>query len=429
MIENSFIASATILMLHALLFGYFFSKAKYITIDSLLILMCISLPISYINIYGELIGGRFTLFNISSLLLLIFAIYKLPKIKLDVSGLIFTSALSLFIVSILYSFLVSPLKFSAFTVALSFLSLLSVPCLVSQEKKIISNSLLKEVINNYILGVGVISVTILIQSLLFLFGTELGSIFIRVGRFSFGATFSDYSVLAVYLATGIVLMVTAKNLVQKTYNYPFFLYNISLTGMFLATVLTGARAGIFSIAIALFVYFLFALKKRHISKLKILLFSVITLIPAGIIFQRIRSTIGSGTESFIYGDSRFEIWLFWIDKYMESSIISKLFGLGLGSANHEYISQGVVHTPHNILIDIFINGGIGFFIFFSLIFIFSIFIAKKNPMVFIVFLCSIVGGLVSPSIISARFFIFIVLIIILLNFSEEKCKIQYVKEI
>lgn len=404
-----------LLIAHSIIIISIFYKYN-VGIRSLLLLLCISLPISYINIYGDIIGVRFTLFNLTSLLFVIYMVFKLHKIKYNISGLIALGVFYFFFVALIYSIFVSENIGSAINSALSFLIILSVPYLISVNGIVFNKKLIRKLVFYYVIGVTIVSITLILQVLLFANGIEIGNIHIRVGRFSFGATFSDYSVLSVYIATGVIIAISTKFL--KTHEYNNWIFNSCILIMLVGLILTGSRAGLLAIFTTLPFLLVLMFKKKNIPKFKVSLLSIIFCALIIIGFQFARPSVTGESESILFDSSRWEYWKFWAEFYLNNDILSILFGAGLGSDNHVLLSGGEARTPHNLVLDIFLNGGLAHALFFGFVAILSFLISKLSPSFLLAFICAVVGGLASPSIISARFFLFIIVVILGLYFSK-----------
>lgn len=263
---------------------------------------------------------------------------------------------------------------------------------------------LKKIIKVYIFTTFIFSIVLFIQVIMYFNGYVFGKIEVFGGhRFAFYVIWNDSSFLSLYLASVVPLL--------------FYVYKGSsalfLTIIFLiASVITSARTGVFSLLIITIVY-LFIIVFKSILELKIkrkniffLFLSFFLMFLMGYFF------LNFGIGRFLEGDNgRFQTYINSFNTLSEYP----LFGTMYSSLN--------TVSAHNFIIHTLVSGGILFFLPYCL---WLYIILKKllvvNSSIANSILVCFIGLNFIPSFFSAYFFGFL-LSIMLINY--QQIKIQY----
>jgi O-antigen ligase len=201
------------------------------------------------------------------------------------------------------------------------------------------------------------------------------------GRLCFGALFTDFSFISLYLACCAALLFTRKGLFSKV----FFLL--------LMSVFTSARTGIVSFAIMFLMSLVFGENRRH--RLQKLVAMTLVVLCAVAVYSVIRV----GTD--IKGDNgRLATYA----SGFANLAAHPLWGTGLGIENYAHSPQTSAQFPHNTYLQIFAQGGVvSGFLFCAFLAALLLAAFRNDRAVFWGFLCACLGALFIPDLMNLRF--------------------------
>lgn len=227
-------------------------------------------------------------------------------------------------------------------------------------------------------------------------GLSFGTILYFNNRTAFSFSWLDFSFFSLYLVSAIPLLFY----VFKS----IYVRSILSLILIVASFMTTARTGIFSIGI-FFIFWVFYtlfkvlyLNKISLEYVKYLFFTPLILLFVYILYPII-STL-SNRDLTSNDSGRFGGYVNAYN-YIQDNFI---FGAKFDSANY-YESIGVL--PHNLFIYIFTMGGVVYFLIF-LIFIFMIFKYFKNTYLLSAIIISLIGSMFIPSFYSMYYFAWLV---------------------
>lgn len=221
-------------------------------------------------------------------------------------------------------------------------------------------------------------------------------------RIGFAGLFYDYSIASIYLSSLAFLIVfnlfQANTYFSRTIDLSLFLFFIS------TSILTSARAGIFSFIVMLFIVLL------YLKKFKLFIISGILSIPLLQIFLYLY-TINRGNNLF-YDSGRYQNYLSSID-YIETNLL-------LGSSFLGYTEITGNMLPHNFILDFLAQYGLIFSVVLFLILFYFLKIAYKlAPSLFFILLLLIVGANFHTSFINSHYILFPIGLIVALKNKYE----------
>lgn len=266
--------------------------------------------------------------------------------------------------------------------------------------KYIRNKIYKEeYINIYIYMVYATSIGVIFQYMLSsYFNISLGKITYVANRAIYDLLFTGYSVLSIYLASGIVLIIiSSKHINSKKI--------IGIIIILISIVLNTSRTGLYGAIIILgLYYFIKSIKKMSIRSICLL----ISMCIVGIIAINILASMRGAAIFELSGRER--TYFLGIQKFLENP----LFGTGFAKSDYNIV------LAHNFIIEYLMQLGIigASPIFFLIIIL--LFKARKSYLVYIILYFLICGLFVTE--IHANTFINVILILILIfmYFKEDK---------
>jgi len=373
-------------------------------------LLFLSLPYSYINIWG----GDYSSFPLSWFWVFLIGLFLINFFKnrfiIDFSG---KTAL-LIVIGAFVPFLISYDYFDGFKQYINIIGF-CISFIIGTSLKINWNmDKIKDIMFTYVMAALSASLGLFIQIYIFLsMGKIIGKIEFMASRIGFGFIFSDYSFLSLFLisASGILINFFEKN--KKLHNKKIF-YRIFLIILFMtASLLTSARTGIVSFFLAYIIFYILSFSDIFSFSLKnaigavIILFSLIILLIYGL--PKLRGDILSSS-------GRIESYIIGLQIFRQNPI----WGCGLGVRS--YKERFGFTIPHNVVIQYLAQTGL---LLTILILILLLDIIKKAwkikiSSIFITLLIIIIGSLFIPDILNSRFLIALNLIINSLYYSQKR---------
>ncbi|OUS69952.1 hypothetical protein B1748_29920 [Paenibacillus sp. MY03] len=350
-------------------------------------LLIISLPISFLNIFGGQYGEiPISWFNLFFIILLVMTLKYLIISKYSRS-LLFCVICLIVLGSVLTYF--SHNLIDAAKQFLNILIFVFLPLIGYQlyKTKYITETEIIKLKQIYINITIVTAVFILFQYALHrVLGFQTGNIdFMGTYRIAYGFVFNDYSFLSLFIVSGMALLYKSKK-----FNTSQLLL---LSLMFAACVISSARTGIIALILALVLEALLSLTKIKIRSVLKLPFIAILSIATVYFFSAIR-----GTEEFLNDSGRIDGYL----QAMEYFYSFPITGIGLGVRSYKDLTGLAI--PHNIIIQYLVQTGIIFTVIL-IFFILKIFrdSIKINSNLTLPLLTILLGGLFIPDIINSRY--------------------------
>jgi hypothetical protein len=230
----------------------------------------------------------------------------------------------------------------------------------------------------------------------------IGTIYSRIGRLSFGATFSDFSVLSGYIAVTLCFLSLIYTYEVKIKFLEIFCkYIIPVAILLIALILVGARTGIFAIAVGSSMSLLYSVLRKNIKK-SILVMLIMALSFFAIHMLEIVSRPSLDTETFV-DSTRLEIYKEWTTFIINGDVFNKFMGYALGSNNHEALTT-IYRTPHNLLYESMLNGGIFLVIYILLLICYPIYKLRYNVLFINMIFTTLASTFVMPSSLQTRYF-------------------------
>jgi uncharacterized membrane protein YqjE len=370
--------------------------------SSLISLLCITIPISYRNIFG----GSYAEFPLPwfYLILILFIFWGIYRVLINYNYQItwFEVLIALLTIVSLVPLLTSIDKIEGIKEYLSYLTYL----LGILTAVILKNSYDKEkylkIIDFYIFGTVFSAIGVIIQYVSYrLFSIVLFRIeFLGGGRNYLSFLFFDMSGMTVYMSTGIIFLFLLKK--EKK----FLLGSIILIGIALST----ARAGLISLILVLILYVLFS--KNNKKKLNMILFLLVGSTFGIYILGMTRKNITGILNLFTKNNGRIEPMLDTLNAFIKSPLIGYGYDYGL-----QLKSVGKV-VPHFALLNLLGQTGI----IITLLYVFIVLKVLKitkykkiDDMLWVIIL-ALIGSCVSPGFFDLRFFT--VLSVISLTYKE-----------
>ncbi|MDC1411944.1 hypothetical protein N8370_04370 [Amylibacter sp.] len=270
-----------------------------------------------------------------------------------------------------------------------------------------------KIIHIFIVSALSVALFLIYQQISLINGDEIGRVFIRKGRISFGAHFFEFSVLSSYLLQAFILTF----LFYKTFKVPFRLLTMIILSLILiiGLVSTAARIGVLAIVVSSVITSLIMLSSFNLRKFLLVIFALCLGMLAYYLLTLARPTVGD--EGFS-DDTRLELWSFWINYYLDSPFILKFFGQGF-SYPISIVPTVIKFQSHNLVIDSFLSGGVIFSIYlFSLLI--EVFKMSKGRFLFLFFVIAGLITFLAANVIQARVFgLFMLIIVLYLKFPNN----------
>lgn len=384
---------------------YYDNKKKYNLSFFMVKGLILSIPISFINVFGGSYGKLpISWYNIFLFSLSVYFIFKyLNKTKIHLNDLTYIS-MSLIIISF-FPVIVSSNFLDAinqyFNMIISFILIIIGTNIKYEFKKEQKNQLVLD----YILSTRIAAIGVIIQYFsLNILNVEIGNyVFFGNYRHAFGFLFTDYSFLSLYLVSGAIAVYFIKS--KNTYNRYTWIFEMLF--LLATSIITSARTGIVAFIIVFILYSLYRiikyLKNGWRNAVSVIIINIALLLTIYFLVFRVR-----GLKSF--SDSgRMNINYRAFNYFLENPII----GIGFGDTNY----PGTI--PHNIIFQSLAQGGllysIPLFLFIGII----LWIAyKKDFDFFPIFLCIVLGSMFIPNIFDSRF-LPVLLLVFILRISED----------
>jgi hypothetical protein len=378
------------------------------------VLIICAVPSSFSNIFGgDYSAAPVSLFNMAVLSLLCVTLMCVLTGRLKLRRSLRVCALLVLGGAVVFSgvrtSLVSPslpaaLKDLATVVML--VSLWTVAVLVKVNS--MERAVVEKYVGAYLSAVVATAIFVLIQALGYLYGGASIGILrgsLEQGRIGFQALFADMSVLSVYLASGAAIVVGCLAGARASAGRALFL-SFVLLAVLMATFLTSARAGLvaflLSVIVVFFHPFLRSSERIWIASRGAVLGVVVILIAyiyvTSLGFRRLpwsasglvdvhRLNLGLGLSDFLWNNL---------------TAASLLFGTAFGSLNHTIVTS-LPFTPHNIVMEGFLNGGLIMVAYLMAIVGMTLYAARRELVITLPILTILAGAMVSPSMMESRY--------------------------
>lgn len=357
-------------------------------------LMIYSLPVSFVSIFGlqseKSYINWFIIFSVIFLLLVTKENFKnRKKLHFDlICKSLVVTILGLLVSYTLNVVLGNTKNFNQLMMMLLFLITVLSGYIYFSHKKL-GRRELNKMLNSYSQVTIMLSLSIIVQWILYLNGVEIGRIMNYYGgRLALGLINFDFSFLSLIVINGIFYNIS--QYLDKEKSMWRTIYVIALH--IFSSYLTSARTGLVSFVAVLFIsafLYVIILNKLEISlKKRFILFSFVIIISSAIMYT---IAIGRG----FHGSGRDNINVDAISDFIKSPIIGK--GLGWMGLNNI--------VPHNFFIQYMVQTGLIFLIplLVSLTLLLNN-IRKSNIAIFLGICISLVGSMFVPDILSSRFF-------------------------
>jgi hypothetical protein len=368
--------------------------------------MCYSIPLSWRNVfggdYGELPIAWFYLFG---LLLIIHLLSMKKDIKLNRS--MFTLGLIIFFVilfSIIPLLITNSNYFSQGLSQFIILSFHSIIVLVALLKgRVISETNLLYIEKSYIKAGLFSSIGIIVQYVLFKFGTTIGVVEFFLNRQSFYFLFSEPSHASLYLVTTAFLSIQLLSN-QKSKIKSWLTPIIILIG----AAITSARTGLV-VFFALYMMYIFVGQKGVTRKLVSAFLGVVGLFGAYSLYTSVRQQ--SGIKDILFSTSERDVgYEIAINMFKEKPL------LGYGFSR-DYISSLMGQPiPHFSFLQYLIHGGVFYTLMLFGVIGATYLYAKRNRMhESWLILLTVLGTCLIPDIFSTRYITLLMVLVFLKN--------------
>ncbi|WP_189021582.1 O-antigen ligase family protein [Paenibacillus albidus] len=356
-------------------------------------MLVLSLPLSFVNVYGGSYEDLpLSWFNIFVGLLILVALINIFASRRFIIDHIVLSSSFMIIISLIplitSSMLTDALK-QYLNIILSFLIII----VGVNIKNKINNTQQLRLALDYITAVKIAAVGIFIQYISKnLFGVILGNFELSSGnRNSYSFLFTDFSFFSLFLSSGALMVFFVERTKIKSDKYWIF----NMCFLLLASIISSARTGIvsFIVIFCLYSFFKFFHMVRNGSKhiFGIVFFNILVIISSYFLIVRVRS------NEVLYDSGRNLLneiaWRIFLDNPM--------YGIGFGINNYSKFG-GIL--PHNLFFQFISQGGILYLVPLFL-FLCSILVTcfKKYNEMFMVLLGVLFGALFIPDIFNSKF--------------------------
>ncbi|WP_042470988.1 O-antigen ligase family protein [Bacillus ndiopicus] len=377
----------------------FFKMTSRQVLPTMILLLIISTPLSFTSILGLPYGQLpISWFNLSILLIILYVLAR----GLVKRNIVFNSVSTISLLILLY--LLVPMLNSSNVIEgvkqvlnyyLFFLVIIIWPNIKLGITEIKAS---KRV---YIASVVAVACVVILQAGLFRLGFSTGNTLLLGGnRFATGYLFSDYSFLSLYLLTPVFFIYFEK--MRVVLKIPLLLL------LAIASFMTTARTGITALGICIILFLFVYTLKNIIKRTPLIVVFWSGLITIGSVILFLVGKVRSG--DLLSGSGRMEGYTIAISEWLKSPL------LGIGFDMRTYKENVGTAMPHNIVIQTLLQGGIVYlFLFVILFLIIYLSIYKVNKHEIWGFILVILGAQFIPDILDSRFFLVIILLLLIKN--------------
>jgi O-antigen ligase len=384
----SFFAIMTLLWLVIFLHSVRFSTAQF----ALTRLLIYSIPVSFMSFTGATYGQLpISWFNIFTALFALVSLWEMAhKARLRIGAIT--------LCAVLFAVLTLPALLAASDFAAGVKQYVHIIAfcltLIATEnlRNTFSSGQLSALVKDYLLATTLTAAGLMLQIMLALvFGGIYGHYVVFGGdRTAAGFLFSDFSFLALYLASGagaaFALLLDGQRILPK-----LFLLGFLLSASVLTTARTGFVAFVLTIVLLVFPHFL-RISLRKTSIVVILLGSAVLL--GGYYMLQFRP------EGFFEGSGRLANYVIALRNFIESP----LYGVGLGVET--YAAKNSSEIPHNLLLQFLTQTGVLGCVGLSMMALLLLLAAlRAEPPLRYSFFVVLVGSMFVPDMINSRFFL------------------------
>ncbi len=378
------------------------SKGNYSVKFTLIRLIVLSVPLSFINVfngaYGKLPLSWFNIFCLMFFISTSGTILKKGSVRVNSLFNISLITLVIGVIPLLHSIdIVDGFK-QYLNITIVFLNIMF--GLVVKKRLTFKEK--DQLYYDYINTVNIAAIGVILQYILIdIMGIYVGTYALFGGnRKAYAFLFSDYSFLSLYLASGAA-MLYAMRFERKEKKLPQL---INILFLLLASTITSARTGVIAFIIVVFIYgFYEGLRQigRNPIRIILLVVSNTTLIFVSYKVLKYFRPSGGGSGRMILNKQA-------INVFLESPFL----GVGFGVGNY---GSAVGTIPHNLFFQFLAQGGlvyiipILFFIIISMVYAF-----KKGKRILIPLSTILVGAMFIPDIFNSRFLAVVLLLLSIL---------------
>ncbi|MBB6638170.1 O-antigen ligase family protein [Cohnella thailandensis] len=406
-VTNS-IPGFAIFAVSALFFLYAFNKfkAKSNKTTAFMQIMCLSIPLSWRNIFGGDYGDlAITWFYIFGLFLSIHLLALRKEIKLNRANFSLVLLLAFAVVfSVIPLLLTNPDYFDQGLTQFIILTFHNIIIFLAVLKgRNISNMNVLAVEKSYILAGLATSIGLIIQYFLFRVGISIGVIKFYLNRQSFHFLISDVSHASLYLATTALLSIQLIGKSKK--NVKMWIIPIIIL---IGAAITSARTGLVAFFIVYLIY-IFVGQKGISRKVMSLVIGVVALFSAYSLYKNVRQQ--SSIRDILFDSSD-------RDNGYEAAynlfLQNPIFGHGFSI---DYISSVMGQPiPHLSFLQYLVHGGIFYtLILFGVIFVAFLYAKKRKMNASWLILLTVLGTCLVPDIFSTRYITLLIVLVFLEN--------------
>lgn len=396
------------------------NKNSYI-MEILVGMLIISIPTSFINIFGGEYGGLpLSLYNLILLLLTAYAIRLIIRKNISLKWNTLNKMTLLVMVTFIVPILTSVDKIDAIKNYLTSFFPLVIILLLSTLDNLKINY--KRIEKLYLYATVSTAIAVLFQIFLSkIVGIDIGTIgYFDDSRIGFRIIFADYSFLSLYLMTGASLYIINFLNEKKYIDLSLGLVTI------VASILTTSRTGIVAFVGGILMYVLWKIftsnKDIRHKYIKIIPYLICCTLIGIVIIMKLRPE-----QSIFSGSGRLKEYLLGIEIFIENPIL----GIGLGRNSFLIYAEQIFGitkyaVPHNFFIMMLVQSGLLGTIVISIFILKILSISIKKDALFTSIMTTLIGAQFIPDILSSRFiFVQIILILVCISKYNESTSLNH----
>jgi len=383
---------------------YISSKKNENNSFALMKLCILSLPLSFVNIFG----GSYSSLPVSWFNLFTVFLLTVFFTKILIRGKLITNPLSILSICMVLISVIPLLNSINFLDGLKqFINVIISLMLIiisTNLKPLLNDSQKEKLMKDYIVATKVTALGLFIQIFYVnVVNDVIGTYVLYAGtRHTYSFLFSDASFLSLFLSTGALFVYFTKGKYGKTN----VVWITEMGILILASISTSARTGIFAFVVVFGLYsvivFYKLILKGSIKAIFIAVFSLIILIISYSLVVKVRQTdFLNDSGRFVINEAAFNVFL-----------DNPLIGIGYGISSYNEL---VGTIPHNIFFQSLAQGGLIYTIPLCIFLFFVLWISyRRYKPIFPILLCVLIGAMLIPDIFNSRFFPILLLILSIL---------------
>ncbi|WP_185819727.1 O-antigen ligase family protein [Salibacterium salarium] len=384
---------------------FFFSQTRGNIVFTIIKMLIFSIPLSFINIFGasyaDLPISWFNIFYVGLFIVFIISWLKNGNVYfnyLSIISVCFTG-ISIFPLLVSYDLLDGLKQYINITTSFLFITI------GSHLKHNLRTSDKNVLAIDYIMAAKITAIGVLVQVFYVnVLDREIGKYeYLGHVRHAYGYLFNDYSFLALYLASGAVMVFFFNRTLGKSNIKMIFEMGLLIS----ASIMTSARTGIAALVIVFCIFSFFIIYKFMLKgtvyAILLIIFNLILIVFSYLMVMRVRGI------DLLADSGRTQLNSRAFDVFLENPLI----GIGFGADSYSSM-VGVI--PHNLFTQFLAQGG-AILTIPIILFILSVlwFAFRNDRVLFPVITCVFIGGLFIPDVFNSRF-----LAVLLLLLSLEK---------